>query len=504
MIPVLTSANVHDIDSRCEDDYGLSSGILMENASRSAVEVLRELLPMTRARVLIACGNGNNGGDGYAIARLLSDWCTVTVLGDGPNDSQSEAAQLQAAIAASLVPIHPWSEAPRLCSRSWDVVIDAIVGVGGSAHLRPESAMLCAMLDNVAALKIAIDVPTGLDASSGHAHADAFVAHHTITMVAPKAGMYLNDGPKHCGVIHTASIGAPASIVESVHPVARILEPSDIASLLPPRQPSATKFDMGRVLVVGGCRSMPGAPSLSAHAAVVAGAGLVELASTMIHPATPREVMPTLVPATRAGTISAEALPMLIERASKATVIVVGPGLSRVDETIDTIGAFLREIDPAVPVVLDADGIAAFPFGAPFRTNMVITPHIGEFAGATGRSVADIAQAPLEVATEAAKKSGCTIHLKHTPSITTNGVDAFFSVMAVPEMASGGMGDVLSGIIAACIAQGVHRQHFGLAGACALAAYLHARSGQQAARRSNGPAVTASMVIDALPFAFAE
>ncbi len=502
MLSLLHPTSVHELDHRCEADYGIAPVVLMENAARSAVDILQQFLPAGKPKVLIACGNGNNGGDGYAIARMLAPTCQVTVLGDGPCTGQSEAAERNAAAAVGIVPVVPWTEAPRLCAMAWDVVIDAIVGVGGAGNLRPEAAMLCAMLDSVQACKVAIDVPTGIDANTGIAHADAFVAHHTITMAAPKIGMYLIDGPAHCGTIHIASIGAPSGALRSVRPEARILQHEDVSLLLPPRKASATKFTNGRVLVIGGCRSMPGAPSLAAHAAVVAGAGLVELVSTMIHPATPREVMPTVVGATTSGTISPDALPILLERAQRATAIVVGPGLGRHEATLDALGQFLRDIDPAIPVVLDADGLAAFPINAPYRSNMVLTPHIGEFAAMTGRDVNEIEARPIEMAREIAQATGCTVHLKHTPSITTNGQDTFLSVRAVPAMASGGMGDVLSGVIAALLAQGVHQQQYGLTGAAALAAYLHAKAGEQASTRITGPAITASMVIDELPRAF--
>jgi hydroxyethylthiazole kinase-like uncharacterized protein yjeF len=502
MLPLLLPAATRELDRICEDDYGLSPLVLMENAARSAVDILQTLLPAGKPRVLIACGNGNNGGDGYAMARMLASNCSVTVLGAGPCQGQSAAAASNAAAAVGLVSVLPWAEAPRLCAMPWDVVIDAVVGVGGSSNLRVEAAMLCAMLDSIQALKVAIDVPTGLDASTGVAHADAFVAHHTITMAAPKVGMYVIDGPSHCGNIHVASIGAPPGAMRTIRPAAYVLQQADVAQLLPPRKASATKFSAGRVLVIGGCRSMPGAPSLAAHAAVVAGAGLVELVSTMIHPATPREVMPTVVAATTSGTISPDALPILLERARRASAIVVGPGLGRNSETLDAIGQLLRDIDPAIPVVLDADGLAAFPIDAPYRTNMVLTPHIGEFAGMTGRDVGEIEVRPLEIAREVAQATGCTVHLKHSPSITTNGLDTFLSVRAVPAMASGGMGDVLSGIIGAMIAQGVHNQKDGLVGAAALAAYLHASAGERASQRVTGPAVTASMVIDELPYVF--
>lgn len=502
MIALLSPDNVREIDERCSTIYEIPPVLLMENAARSIVEHVRSIVGHPNPRVLVACGTGNNGGDGYAVARLLASTCSVTILGAGPTDQQSEASFTHASAAAALVPILPWQDAPRICSRSWDVVFDAVLGTGGSAELRADVALLVAMLDAIPAIKIAIDVPTGLDSTTGRASADAFVADHTITMVSPKLGMVRGAGPEHCGTIHIAGIGAPAEVVASLHPAAVQMEQPDVHHFLPPRRPNVSKFDVGRVLVIGGSRSMPGAPSLAAHAALVCGAGLVEMASTMIHPATPREVMPTILPSTQWGTISPDAVPLLAERASRASVVVIGPGLGRVDETIDAIGTLLREINPTTPVILDADGLACYSVDAPFRSNVVLTPHTREFAGLTGCTVEEAESEAYERAIALARATGCVVHVKLVPSFTTNGVDTYCTTKANPAMASGGMGDVLCGVIAAMCAQGVHNGAGGLAGATALGAYLHAQAGGRAATMVTAPSVTASMVLDQLPYVF--
>lgn len=465
---LLTRDNIAELDRACNDRAGISPDVLMENAGRAAANIMQTLFPSaTGLRILIACGNGNNGGDGLVIARHLRDIHDIVVL---RNDDTE------------------WNDLVD----AFDVVVDAIIGVGGGADLRPPIAEHVAILNGLRGIHIAIDVPTGLDATTGEAHIHAFHAHATITMAASKPGFYRNQGPSRVGTVYIADIGAPADLVKefSKH---FIHTPTDIRTLLPARARNTSKFDFGRVLVVGGSRGMRGAPALAAHAALVAGAGLVELAAPVLHPLIPREVMTHVLQISAGGFIGRDAMSSIHDVVTKASVLAVGPGMGADEEATHAVAEMVNKLDVKKPVVIDADGLRMLPLLSRPMQSVVLTPHLGEFARMLGKDVASIRQSIVEEAMEFARAHGCVIHVKDVPSITTNGEQVVYTVNGNPGMATAGSGDVLTGFIA-----GLCAQHVDVFRAASLGAYLHARAGDHYAATQAMETLTATDIIRSL------
>lgn len=465
---LLTRDNVATLDRACNDEANLSPTVLMESAGRAAANILQALLPSGKGlRMLIACGGGNNGGDGLVIARHLRDVHDVVVL---RNDDAE------------------WDDLVD----AFDVVVDALVGVGGGADLRAPASEHVAVLNGLRGLHVAIDVPTGLDATTGVAHRNAFRAHATITMVAAKPGFYRNDGPSHVGTVYIADIGTPFELSERISKHF-VFTPADIRTWLPARPRTTSKFDYGRVLVIGGSRPMRGAPALTAHAALVAGAGLVELAAPVLHPLIPREVMTHVLSSTAEGNMARNAFASIGDIIKKATVLAIGPGLGPDTAATAALAEMVNALPVDVPVVIDADGLRIMPHLNRPMANIIVTPHLGEFARMLNTDVATIKQTIVERAMAYASERGCVVHVKDVPSVTTNGVSTAYTVNGNPGMATAGSGDVLTGLIAGLCAQKVDVFH-----AAALGAFLHARAGDYYASNQAMETLTASDLIHSL------
>jgi NAD(P)H-hydrate epimerase len=497
MRPVITSQQSRAIDEECISKLGIASYDLMETASTNAVACLHGILGDHHGlRIVVGCGTGNNGGDGFAMARLLSARHRVTVLHATPVDKMSAETRRNYELARACTRLAPWEDGAAWLQETYDVVIDALIGVGGRGELHDAMRTFCTALDGLTTgMKIAIDVPTGLDANTGGVGPvgrTVFHADHTITMVAPKPGFYRNDGPSCTGTVRTVPIGAPDDVVAR-HTNTFILEPSDIRSWLPERRRQTSKFDYGRVLVVGGSRDMRGAPALTAHAALVAGAGLLDCASPALHPLLPREVMTCELPATAGGTMAAAALDVLQRKADRATVVAIGPGLGDDAETLDTVMAFLDGLDPAIPVVIDADALRVVPLLRRDLRNVVCTPHLGEFARMLGVERVTLADTAVERSRSEAARLGCVLHVKDVPSVTTDGTTSYLTVNGNAGMATAGSGDVLTGIMAGLLAQGLEPLR-----AAALGAYLHASAGDRYAAARPMETLVASDLLDML------
>lgn len=494
MIRLHNADTVRRLDSWCEQTLAIPTLLLMEHAALSCRDILRPLLQGPSKRVLVVCGGGNNGGDGLALSRLLLlDGHDVTVVAS-MDARPSAAGSLNAAMARAQASLCEPKDADGLFLQPWDCIIDALIGVGGGLPLRSDVSRLCRMMNEAVGLKVAIDVPTGLDAETGQADEDVFRADITIALAAQKPGLYRRMGPTVCGIIHRGSIGVSQANVDAFALPMSILEKGDVKSLLPRRLERSSKHDFGRVLVVGGSRSMPGAPSLTAHAALAAGAGLVEIAAPLIHPATPREVMPTVVPANVDGVLGRQALDVLLHRAEPADVVVIGPGMTRSPDTLDLIVAFLHGTT-VERIVIDADALAVCA-EFPKDKRLILTPHVREFAAMTGLPLDALQEDAVDEASAFAASTSCILHLKHFPSITTDGRSGYLLPAYNAGLAKAGTGDVLAGIMGALWA--ASSDDDSALTVAALAAFVHARAGDEARLSVGARAMMAHHVIDAL------
>lgn len=486
---VLTSTDVRSIDQTMTNAFGISEIELMERASVAATDciqnVLSDMYPGAR-RICVVCGQGNNGGDGFCVARLLSGLFEVEVLWSGHAEGLTPSARhnlhrLPESVRCTVLPVAGGISA--------DVIIDAVLGVGVSLPVRDPALSLIHAMTASGLPIISIDVPSGLDATTGECGQTVICAQATVTMQATKIGLLCNEGPNHAGIVYVADFGIPSDVMKSVC-TNSILEDTDIIEALGQRPRQTSKFDYGRVAVIGGTTGMRGAPSMTAHAAIAMGAGLVDLLVPSIHPLTPREIITHALAAHADGTISTAAHKVIASALTKATVVAVGPGLGTNDATITMIAHIIDELPISVPVVLDADGLRCFPI-LRVRRSVILTPHIGEFARLISSNREEIATTWIARARDFAAKTNSVLHLKNVPSLTTDGVNTTYLTRGTPAMATAGSGDVLTGIVAALCAQGLEPYH-----AARLGAYIHACAGERAQANGRLRSLMAHELID--------
>lgn len=496
MIPILKPDEIRKIDQQACEKLSISHSDLMELASSSASKELLEILrnrfgQLHRCSVLIACGAGNNGGDGFCIARVLSEVHDVTVVHDVMHGTMTDSTSEKRGLLSDAVRVINFAELDP--QAHWDVVVDALIGTGGSSQLREPLPTHLEVLNGIDALSVAIDVPTGVDALTGEVSVDCFVADITLSLGVEKVGLLFENARSVCGRIILVPFGIPNEVVEQ-HASSFRYTDEDIRLWLKPRSKSTSKFDYGRVLVIGGSRTMSGAASLTAHAALRAGAGLVELVSTVVHPLTPREIICTRVSETSEGTISPEAVNTIRHMCARATVVAVGPGLGRNSATLEMISQILSEIPESVPVIIDADGLQVVSLMSKLNSNTILTPHLGEFAGIIGVDRKTLPSDLIALCDQLARDLGAVVHLKGVPSCTSIGDKRVFTINGNPGMATAGSGDVLTGIIA-----GLCAQHIPAFESAALGAYIHACAGDLAAERIGMVGLMASDIINAVP-----
>jgi NAD(P)H-hydrate epimerase len=480
------------------DELGIPSLELMERAGEGLAALAAEVVP--EGRVLVACGGGNNGGDGFVAARLLRERgreVDVALAGAEPADLRGDAAVNRDRLpGAGPEPFRP--EALQGVA----LVVDALLGTGFRGAPRGAVGEAVRALEACAVPVVAVDVPSGVDASTGEVAGPAVRARATATFAAAKPGLWINPGKTHVGEVRVVDIGIPRS--GSPVPAADVgLVGDELLAGLPVRGPGWTKFTSGHVLVAGGSRGLTGAPAMACEAAARAGAGYV----TACVPASAQPILQVrlLEVMTRGlteqdGALAPESVEEVLELSRRGGAIALGPGLGR-----DACAArFARELAQAaaVPLVLDADGLNAHA-GAleslrarPGAT--VLTPHAGELARLLETDSDAVEARRLHHAREAAARSGAVVVLKGDDSLVVrpDGLTAV-SPGATPALATAGTGDVLTGVLAAVLSRDVEP----FTAACA-AVRLHARAGVLAARRLGSvDGVVASDVIAALPAA---
>ncbi len=516
---VASAAQMREMDRQTSDDYGVPSVVLMENAALRVVEEIeRRWAPLLGKRVAVVCGKGNNGGDGLAIARHLATRFGVDVTAWLAADPEALAGDATAnynmarkfglnvrRVEAALAP--PLAHA--------DLVVDALLGTGIKGAVTGLAADLVNDINDSGRPVVAVDLPSGLDADTGHVDGPCVRADLTITFALPKFGLLVFPGAEYVGELIVADIGMPRQVMAAPAVTVRVTEAAAVARWLPPRMEGrdANKGTFGHVTVVAGSRGFVGAPVMTAEAAARTGAGLVTLAVPIsLQTAAMSRVSPVVMtrglPETPDGTFSLDALEAALAVAAKGSAAALGPGMGA--ENADT-RAFAREFIARcpVPLVIDADGLnvlsqepdrgAALVKARPAPT--VLTPHPGEMGRLLGLDTKAV-QADRRAAVEqAAQTFGCIVLLKGGRTLIA-APDGGVSINTTGNagMATGGAGDVLTGVIAALLAC-----HLGPSEAAAAGAYLHGLAGDIVAESHGGKAgLIATDLIDALPHALGQ
>ena len=474
---------VRALDRAAIEDHGIPGAELMERAGAAAYRLLRTRWPGAR-HLTVLCGGGNNGGDGYAVARLsLLDGLAVEVLAlADPGSLSGDARAMADAYLAAGGSVRPFDLLPRRT----DLIVDALLGTGLDREVQGEWAKAIAAANEHLAPKLAIDIPSGLHADTGRVLGAAIRADATISFIGLKQGLFTGEGPSCCGEVRFSALGVPAVVWSREVLSARRIDWSKQAELLAPRRRSAHKGDFGTVLVVGGAPGMAGAARLAGEAALRTGAGLVAVATHPAHAAVLGAGRPELM---CHGVADAAGLDALIERAD---VVALGPGLGQAEWGR---ALYQRVLECDRPLVVDADALNLLALGPQTSARWVLTPHPGE-AGRLLRCPTAEVQADRFAAVRRLQGTyGGVAVLKGAGTLVYGASHRPPGVCSAgnPGMAGGGMGDALTGIIAALIAQGLHLEEAAAAGVA-----LHAAAGDAAAAQGGERGLLASDLIAAI------
>jgi hydroxyethylthiazole kinase-like uncharacterized protein yjeF len=483
-----TAAGVRGIDNIAIHELGIAGYKLMCRAGRAVVDVAFERFPDT-GRWLIMCGPGNNGGDGYVVARLaLEAGMDVTVCSMiDPRQLKGDAAKAYTDWQAGGGEVLNW---PLPENDSYDLALDALLGTGIDREVGGEYRGAIAYLNRLDCPRLAIDIPSGLNADTGCIMGCAVQAQSTVTFVGHKRGMYTADGPDYCGVIDFDDLSIPAEAASGFDADAGMLLTVGLLFEVPGRRSrNSHKGSFGHVLAVGGISGMGGAIRLCGEAALRSGAGRVTLATDPAHAGMINLVRPELM--VKAVDSGAELLALL----EKDFVVAVGPGLGTADWSASLFKACL---DSKAPLVVDADGLnllALHSRKAPVsRDNWILTPHPAEAARLLDCSVSEIQQDRVHSATAIASRFGASVVLKGCGSVVADASGQYAICPAGnPGMATAGSGDVLTGIIAALLGQGLS-----CFDAACTGVLVHALAGDSAAAKSGEMGLVAGDITEHL------
>ena len=481
---LVTAKEMKALDVQAQNDYAMPGILLMDNAAQAVAEAVHEALTALEGeRVVIFCGGGNNGGDGLGAARWLQSYgvsVRAFVVGAALDAVQGDAAIELAMFTKAggrveaLSTEDDWVLAELAASKA-DVLVDALLGTGFHGELEGDVLRACELLNKSEKYILAVDVPTGVNADNGAVSENAVRADHTVTMALVKTGLLLYPGREYCGDIELADISMPVKLVEDYKSDKYRLTDEIVRELLPLRKANAHKGDAGRVVICAGSPGYTGAAALASDAAVKAGAGLVSLytplSSRDVLAIKLTEVMVHGLLERMPGILGGGAASDVASSAEAADVLAIGPGLGTSESTQEAVCTILQKI--TTPVVIDADALTALAghteILAAMQAQKVLTPHPGEMARLTGLEIAEIEADRINIAKKYAEQWQAIVVLKGAPTVIgcPNGT-VYVNSTGNSSLATGGSGDVLTGIIAGLAAQEISLQEAAICGV-----YLH-------------------------------
>ncbi|MBI3660440.1 NAD(P)H-hydrate dehydratase [Candidatus Acetothermia bacterium] len=482
---VLTGKAMAELDRIAIDEIGIPRLVLMENAGRSVFQIIQERVSeFAQKKIVIVCGKGNNGGDGLVVARhLMNAGASPQIFVLSLKEELSPDARVNAEIfERSEVSVRYLDDDAQLSELAQvlahaELVVDAIFGTGFEGAARGLSAQAIELINVSPARVFSIDIPSGVEGDTGYVLGPAVLADVTVTLQLPKLGLFLYPGRGYVGELAIGTVGYPRSLVENFPSSYELVEECCVREHLPERKPDGHKGDFGRVLVIAGSRGMTGAATLAAESALRAGAGLVYLAypeslSSVIEIKL-TEVVKLSLPDSN-GALTARSLSAIEQALTHKTVVALGPGLSQSSQIAKLLTELLPQLK--IPIVLDADGINNLKNSSVLskkrlKAPLVLTPHAGELARLLGKTREDIEADRIGIAQQVATELGATLVLKGAPTVTAlaNG-KVFINSSGNSGLATGGSGDVLTGLIVGLIAQGAKPEDAAVAGV-----YLHGR-----------------------------
>jgi len=505
---IVTAGEMREIDRLTSERFGVPSLTLMENAGSAVAAFARASLPHA-SRIAIVCGKGNNGGDGFVAARKLHQAGKVVevLLLAEPAELRGDAAKMFQTLPLRPILVRGEQELERELSHSLagaELVIDAILGTGFRPPVTGLYAKAIAVINGLNAPILAVDIPSGADSDSfspQSSKAGAVIARADaiVTFTAPRPAHLF--GALTSGPVAVAPIGSPPETIQSTLNLLAITA-QDIAPLLAPRAPDSNKGRFGHVLVVGGSIGKSGAPAMAGMGALRAGAGLATVATArsalpMVAAHAP-ELMTEPLAETALGSLGRLALGDLPDIIKGKTLLVIGPGLGRHIETIELVQSVVNTTK--LPTVIDADGLNAFEGVADMLSGaartLVLTPHPGEMARLIGKTVAQVQADRLGVARTFARERSCILVLKgHRTVVALPDGRAWINPTGNPGMATGGTGDILTGLVAGFLAQFPERAELAV---CA-AVFLHGMAGDVAREEEGELPMIATDLLQTLP-----
>jgi NAD(P)H-hydrate epimerase len=481
-----TAEQVRRLDRCAIDGHGIPGIELMERAGGSAFDAAREVFPEAR-KYLVFCGGGNNGGDGYIIARLAKESgleaavCALKETGGLKGDAATAASRWREAGGEILA----W---PLESLESWDLVFDALLGTGLDRAPEGNYAAAVDLINQSGKAVVAVDIPSGLNADTGVALSPAVEADITVTFIGSKRGLFTADGADYAGDVFFSDLETPATVRDSESENGILIQESLLLDLLPGRRRNSHKGSYGWVLGVGGNHGMSGAVRLAGEAALRSGAGKVTLATRREHAGLVNLACPELM--VRAAEDAGEIEALL----GQVSVVVTGTGLGQTGWSERMLRACLRS---AAPVVIDADGlnlVSSTPEDLR-RGNWIMTPHPAEAGRLLACSAAEIQSDRVGSALRLAERYRAVVALKGCGTVVAEPMGRYgICAHGNPGMASAGSGDVLAGVIAAMVAQGLDLWQAATAGVLA-----HAMAGDLAAERRGERGMLASDITGQLP-----
>jgi NAD(P)H-hydrate epimerase len=511
---IVTAAQMQMLDRRAITEARIPSLILMERAGTGVVQQLeRHFAPLEDKRITIVCGKGNNGGDGFVVARLLArKRIAIQVLclakaADMSRDARVMHGRLLRIAKKNVIRSAQDSESLRDLFAASDIIVDAILGTGLSTAVSGPYEQVIQTINASGRAVLAVDIPSGLNADTGLVLGAAVRADVTVTFGLPKIGLYVGQGVDHAGSIHVVDIGIPASLIELVESRTILLTHAMAKTLLPRRTPSSHKGTYGHAGIIAGSVGKTGAAAMAAKAALRVGTGLVTVATPSgvndTLEAKLLEVMTVPMPETKAHTLARSGLDRLLAFTRVRTAIAIGPGLTTHPETVDLIQELVKRVDK--PCVLDADALNALAGKASLLTESklppILTPHPGEMARlGIDASPQSVNADRIGVAGRFARERGVLVVLKGARTIVAR-PDGMIAVCPTgnPGMATAGTGDVLTGMIVGLLAQGLTPWD-----AACTGTYFHGLAGDLAAGQIGQAAMTAGDLIEHIPKAFAQ
>jgi hydroxyethylthiazole kinase-like uncharacterized protein yjeF len=508
MIPVVTTKEMKTLDSRVISGMGVPGLVLMENACMGVVNTIEEIIGDVDGKLIrIYCGPGNNGGDGFAAARHLMNRAArleVYLIGNQKNLTPDAKANRDWLIemGGTVSPINKITDIAVAIPA--DIAVDALLGTGIQAAARGLTAEIIKLINEKEGCVVAVDIPSGVEGSTGKVKGPAVKATATVTMGLPKIGLVVPPGRNYAGDIKVIDIGIPRRFINEANLKMGMTEVDDVLAMLPRRHREAHKGDCGKLFLLAGSPGFTGAATLATETALNMGVGLARLgipkALNAIMEVKLTEGMTWVLEDQNLGILHPDAMPEIKKALKWADALALGPGISMQKPVGDLIELLLPKV--TLPTVIDADGLNQLGERRHLLNKLpehcVLTPHPGEMSRLTGQRISEILDDPIQAARECAKKWKCVVVLKGAPSYVAHPEgNVWINPTGNAGMASGGTGDVLTGMIGGLLAQGLSDWEAAVCGV-----WLHGAAGDRAAESVGEMSLVASDLIDEIPDLF--